>query len=92
VAYRLKGQLIDELPVDADLLAAAEPVYEELPGWAAAAGVQSVASLAELPANAQSYVARISELSGLSFSLVSVGPGREETIVTKDLFPTSGRV
>ncbi|HEY0710165.1 MAG TPA: adenylosuccinate synthase [Polyangia bacterium] len=92
VAYRLRGELVDELPVDAEELAAAEPVYEELPGWAPVAGVQSVGSLKDLPENAQRYVARISELSGLPFSLVSVGPGREETIVTKDLFPTSRRV
>jgi adenylosuccinate synthase len=92
VAYRVRGEVVDELPVDAELLAVAEPVYEELPGWPAPTGVQSVRSLADLPENAQRYVARISELSGLSFSLVSVGPGREETIVTKDLFPTSGRV
>ena len=33
VGYRLGGELLDEMPVDADDLAAAKPVYEELPGW-----------------------------------------------------------
>jgi adenylosuccinate synthase len=91
VAYKLRGAVLDEMPVDAEDLAAAEPVYEELPGWPATTGPQAVTSLSALPANAQRYVARINELAGLPFSLVSVGPGREETIVTTDFFPQGGR-
>ena len=33
VAYRLAGSPCDEMPLDSDDLAAAEPVYEELQGW-----------------------------------------------------------
>jgi adenylosuccinate synthase len=86
VGYRLRGQLLDEMPVDAEDLAVATPVYEEFPGWAPPTGKQVVTSTEALPVNAQRYVARISELTGLPFSLVSVGPGREETIITKELF------
>ena len=38
VGYRLRGELLDELPVDPEDIQAAEPVYEELPGWPAPAG------------------------------------------------------
>ena len=66
---------------------AAEPVYEELPGWPAGEAAKAgPLSLSALPENAQRYLARVSSLVGLPFSLVSVGPGREETIVTTDLF------
>ena len=33
VGYRLGGRTLDEMPVDLDDLAAAEPLYEELDGW-----------------------------------------------------------
>ncbi len=33
VGYRLGGRTLDEMPVDPDDLAAAEPVFEELDGW-----------------------------------------------------------
>jgi adenylosuccinate synthase len=90
VGYRLRGELFDEMPVDPDDVAAIEPVYEELPGWAAPAGDGSarppVRALADLPQAAQRYVERIRELVGLPFSLVSIGPGREETILDRELF------
>ncbi len=87
VGYKLRGELIDELPVDAEELALATPVYEEFPGWPPGPAGVPVTTIAALPANAQRYLARITELVGLPFSLVSVGPGREETIITAELFP-----
>ncbi len=89
VAYRLRGKLVDELPVDAEDLEAITPVYEELPGWAADGPVRP-RSRADLPAAAQRYVDRIRELVGLPYSLISVGPGREETIVERELFGGGG--
>jgi adenylosuccinate synthase len=91
VGYRLRGQLHDELPVDPEDIAAIEPVYEELPGWEAPADAvgavrKPVRALADLPAGAQRYVERIRELTGLPFALISMGPGREETILDRDLF------
>jgi adenylosuccinate synthase len=81
VGYRLGDRLLDELPVDAEELAAAEPVYEALPGWEPPAVPQAIRAEADLPAGARRYVARIRELVGLPFALISVGPGREETLL-----------
>src|SRR6476620_4779012 len=39
----------------------------------------------ELPANAQSYVRRLEELSGARISSIGVGPGRDQTIVLHDV-------
>lgn len=60
------------------------PVWEELPGWKA--DIRGCRSLDELPAECLRYVARLEELVGVPVELVSVGPGREETIVRGDLF------
>lgn len=89
VGYKLGNQVLDELPVDPDDIQAIEPVFEEFPGWPAAAqgaGASPSTSEADLPPGARRYVARISELVGLPFALISVGPGREETILKSDLF------
>jgi adenylosuccinate synthase len=37
--------------------------------------------LDDLPAAAQVYVRRVEELVGVPVTLISVGPGREQTIV-----------
>ena len=42
-------------------------------------------SFADLPKNAQSYVQALEEMSGAPFSVVGVGPGRDQTIVLRDL-------
>jgi adenylosuccinate synthase len=59
-------------------MAAAEPVYEELPGWQKpTAGVRH---FEELPPEAQSYVRYIQDVLGAPICLVSVGPEREQAI------------
>jgi adenylosuccinate synthase len=87
VQYRLAGRTLDEMPLDPDDLAAVEPVYETLPGWPAlfAAGA-SAADKTKLHEAAERYIARISELVGVPLALVSVGPGRDETIVRDNPF------
>ena len=60
------------------------PVYETLPGWSE--DIRGCRTMAELPANCLRYIAHIEELIGLPVELVSVGPGRSETIVRGDLF------
>jgi adenylosuccinate synthase len=91
VGYRLRGKLLDELPVDGEDIAAITPVYEDMPGWPADAAAGSRArSRGDLPSAAQRYLDRIRELTGLPFALISVGPGREETIVERDVFQSGG--
>lgn len=61
-----------------------KPIWEELPGWKA--DIRGCRTLDELPPECRAYVARLEELIGVPVELVSVGPGREETIVHGDLF------
>jgi adenylosuccinate synthase len=77
--YRLRGESLKVMPGNLDLLAEVEPVWEELPGWQA--DLDACHTLDQLPANARAYVDCMAELAGVPLKLVSVGPGREETIV-----------
>jgi adenylosuccinate synthase len=79
IAYDYQAEQLDHLPLDAEVLADCEPIYEELPGWSEE--IQDVRTLNELPAAARAYVRRIEELVGLPVTLISVGPGREQTIM-----------
>lgn len=76
--YRLNGQLIDYMPSSAAELAQVEPSYEELPGWQAP--TDAARDFATLPANAQSYLNRLSELLGVPIAVISVGATRDASI------------
>ncbi|MEI7684586.1 MAG: adenylosuccinate synthase [Planctomycetota bacterium] len=78
VAYEVDGRRTTEFPGDAFLLEQCKPVYETMPGWKT--DLTGVRQMADLPAAARAYVARISELVGKPVSIVSVGPDRVQTI------------
>jgi adenylosuccinate synthase len=78
VAYRLDGKVLDFPPTDSDDLARCEPVYIEMPGWLK--GTEKARKFSELPPKARTYVKKISELTGAKLSIVSIGPGRAQTI------------
>jgi adenylosuccinate synthase len=61
----------------------AKPVYEYLDGWTE--DISGARELADLPVNAQRYLARLEEISGTRISAVGVGPGREATVAIHDL-------
>ncbi|WP_181780096.1 adenylosuccinate synthase [Pseudonocardia pini] len=82
VAYEVDGKRVDDMPMTQTDIHHAVPVYEELPGWFE--DISHVRSFSELPANAQSYVHRIEELTGAPVSAIGVGPGRDQTI-TRDV-------
>jgi adenylosuccinate synthase len=84
VAYRYKGELIEEFPANLKVLAECEPVYEELPGWTE--DITGVQSLDDLPVNARHYIERISQLTGVPLSIFSVGPDRKQTIVVQSVW------
>jgi len=79
VGYRINGSDIPHLPNQIGQLAKCEPRYETLPGWKSATSKSTRYS--DLPANAQRYLARIEELTGVPVSMVLVGREREQTIV-----------
>jgi adenylosuccinate synthase len=78
-AYELDGHEITRFPSHVDDVRRVKPVYETLPGWPEE--VTGCRKFDELPANAKSYLRRVSELVGRPIEMVSVGPEREQTIV-----------
>jgi adenylosuccinate synthase len=78
VAYELHGWRIETFPTDLEVLAGCRPIYESLPGWQEE--ITGVASYGDLPAPARAYVERVEELLAVPASIISVGPGREQTI------------
>jgi adenylosuccinate synthase len=83
VAYEIDGKRVEELPASQTEFHHAKPVYEYLPGWSE--NISSARSLNDLPKNAREYVKFLEEISGAPISAIGVGPGREETIVVRDL-------
>jgi adenylosuccinate synthase len=79
VGYSFEGERLDSVPADVTVLEACEPIFERLPGWQErTAGSRRYA---ELPANAQRYVERLSELVECEIGIISTGAEREDTIV-----------
>ena len=84
VAYELNGKKIDFMPASIKDLARCKPVYEEFPGWKA--DISSVRSVDELPWEAKNYIKRLEEIMEVYFSIISVGPMRDQTIEVCDPF------
>ena len=80
--YRTTGGILTEFPADLRVLASAEPVYETMPGWSTP--TKGVTDYARLAPEAQRYVSRLEEVSGVSCAIISTGSDRNETIVRKD--------
>jgi adenylosuccinate synthase len=60
------------------------PRYETMPGWSGrTAGLRS---LAELPAQARAYLARLEAVCGVPVTMISTGAERDEMIVTRHPF------
>ena len=83
VAYEIDGVRHDEMPMTQTAFHHATPVYEYLDGWFEP--LADAKTFDDLPATAQAYVRRIEELSGAQVSAIGVGPGRDQTLVVRDL-------
>ena len=82
--YTINGEKYDYLPAAQHLQAAAEPIYETMPGWNGT--TVGARSWADLPAEAIKYVKRIEELIGAPVTLLSTSPERDDTILMEDPF------
>jgi adenylosuccinate synthase len=82
--YRINGEISPRLPAAMRAQAAAEPIYETLPGWSGT--TCGARSWGELPAEAIKYVRRIEELIEAPVTLLSNGPERDDTILMRDPF------
>ncbi|MEE4112837.1 MAG: adenylosuccinate synthase [Desulfobacteraceae bacterium] len=83
-AYERNGKRISDVPANLNHLAACKPVYETLVGWRQ--DIREIRRYPDLPELARRYLDRIADLTGVPIQIVSVGPGRDETIVLDNPF------
>ncbi|MBU1194901.1 MAG: adenylosuccinate synthase [Proteobacteria bacterium] len=83
-SYEYNDIIIKDFPADIKILSECKPVYETHPGWKQK--ITGITDFKDLPENAKKYLARIEELSCVKIKIVSVGPGREATIIKEDIF------
>lgn len=76
--YEHNGVLLTEFPASSKTLAECKPVYTTLPGWDE--DISQITDFAKLPQTAKDYVLYVEKELGIKISIVSVGPGRHQTI------------
>ncbi len=76
--YQLNRKKIDFFPANIEQVTKCKPLYEEFEGWNEIN--TNSAKLADLPENAQTYLKFIEEELKTPIAVVSIGPGRKETI------------
>jgi adenylosuccinate synthase len=79
--YKTGTGTMTDFPADLRLLIGAEPVYERMPGWSSP--TKGATEFDQLPAEAQRYVKRLEDVSGVDCAIISTGSDRRETIVKK---------
>jgi len=77
-SYRHGDEILHEFPSDPLVLAACEPIYEEVQGWTEDA--RAARRFGDLPSKCREYIEAIESLIGRPVGLVSVGPDRDETL------------
>ncbi len=80
VGYRVGREKLEKFPFNE--FDKAEPIYRGFPGWKE--DITGVRVFSDLPETAQEYLKGISAIVECPIGIVSVGPGREETIVVSD--------
>jgi len=77
--YEYSGKIIEDFPASLKILGSCKPVFEVMPGWSE--DISDIRKFDDLPQNARHYLHRIEELTETPIDIVSVGPGREQTII-----------
>ena len=83
-SYEFGGKILHAMPSNIKAAAGVTPIYEEMPGWQAE--IDQIRNFADLPVEAQDYIKRIEDFTGVEAVIVSVGPDREETLLLKNPF------
>lgn len=82
VAYELDGETCHDFPNNARHFAKCNPVYETLPGWQKS--TTECRNLEDLPSQALDYLRFLAELMEVPIAIISLGPGRQQTIIVED--------
>ena len=77
-SYLLDGKKIDFFPANIEEAKRCKPVYKDFKGWSKI-NIGSI-KLTDLPKEVQEYLRFIEKETEVPVSIVSIGPGRTETI------------
>jgi adenylosuccinate synthase len=80
----VNGEIITDLPTSPQELENVEPVIEWIPGWKE--DLTKVKTLSDLPRPCTNYIDYLGSQLGTPIDVISVGPGREQTLWVKPLF------
>ena len=78
VGYELDGEKLDYPPESTVDFARCVPVYQDVKGWSE--DITGAGSYEELPKAVKDYVEILEKMLKVKVSIVSVGPGREQTV------------
>jgi adenylosuccinate synthase len=79
VAYKYKGEKMENFPASMEILNQCEPIYKTFDGWKEPTGMCT--GFEHLPENAQKYILSIEKLFDVPIKYVCVGKERKQIIV-----------
>ena len=82
VGYSFQGKIYHEFPPHQTIFHKCEPEYLELPGWGV--DISQITERDDLPEEARKYVEFVEQGAGVPVELISVGPKRTQTIITRE--------
>ncbi len=83
-SYVHEAGSMEIFPNECFTLEKCDPLYETFPGWSE--DISTARNFSDLPGKTQRYLQAIEELAEVPLSIISVGPGREQTIMLKNPF------
>ncbi len=83
-AYEIDGETTTDMPHATEKLDSIKPIFKTFKGWKKK--ISDIRNLRDLPKEAQDYVQFIGNQVGIPIDVISVGPGREQTLWIKPLF------
>jgi adenylosuccinate synthase len=78
--YRVGSRTLAAFPSDLRSLEEGKPVYRDMPGWKKP--TTAARKIGDLPAPARAYLRELEKELGVKVSMVSVGPERNQTVLT----------
>ena len=83
-AYEYNGKILHDFPTDLKTLSGCKPIYETLPGWHE--DISKIDNIDDFPKTTRNYLDRVEALAETPIDIISVGPGRDETIMVRNPF------
>jgi len=77
------GKILEHFTTDLRALAGVRPIYESFEGWSRDA-LDGISRRADLPPVVERYLSAIEKEVGAPLGLISLGAGRNESIVEED--------